>query len=57
MSTIIIFLKTIFNFKVRFFAEIESYIKRLITWTKDSKDAIDALIVDLKNAIKLIALK
>jgi hypothetical protein len=47
----------IFNLKVKFFTEMESYIKRLMTWTKDFKDAINALVADLKNAIKLIALK
>jgi hypothetical protein len=48
---------TISNPEVRFFAEMESYIKRLVTWTKDSKDAIDALVADLKNAVELVASK
>jgi len=36
---------------------MEAYIKRLVTWTKDSKDAIDILVADLKNAVELVASK
>ncbi|KAH9204868.1 hypothetical protein DL95DRAFT_494172 [Leptodontidium sp. 2 PMI_412] len=43
--------------KMRFFAEMEAYIKRLVAWTKESKDAIDGLVADLKKAVELVASK
>lgn len=43
--------------KMRFFAEMEAYIKRLVAWTKESKDGIDSLVADLKKAVELVASK
>jgi hypothetical protein len=39
------------NDRYRFFAEIESYIQRLVEWTKESKQATDGLVAELKEAI------
>ena len=36
---------------------METYIKNLVAWTKESKDAIDSLVADLKKAVELIILK
>ena len=36
---------------------MEAYIKRLVTWTKESKDGIDSLVADLKKAVELAASK
>jgi hypothetical protein len=45
------------NPKDRFFADIEAYIKKLVAWTIESKNAIDSLVADLKKAVELIILK
>ncbi len=45
------------NPKNRFFADIEAYIKNLVAQTKESKDAIDSLVADLKKAVKLVTSK
>jgi hypothetical protein len=39
------------NGRYRFFAEIESYIQRLVEWTKESKQATDSLVAELKEAV------
>lgn len=36
---------------------MEDYIKKLVAWTKESKDAVDSLVADLKKAVELVALK
>jgi hypothetical protein len=41
----------------RFFADMEAYIKKLVAWTKESKDAVDSLVADLKKAVELVASK
>ena len=45
------------NTEDRFFADIEAYIKNLVTWTKESKDAVDGLVTDLKRTVELVASK
>jgi hypothetical protein len=37
--------------RYRLFAEIELYINKLVEWTKDSKQATDALVAELKEAV------
>jgi hypothetical protein len=36
---------------------METYIKNLVAWIKESKDAINSLVADLKKAVKLVILK
>jgi hypothetical protein len=36
---------------------MEAYIIRLVVWTKESKDAVDGLVAELKAAIKIIISK
>ncbi|KAH8650318.1 hypothetical protein BGZ60DRAFT_195330 [Tricladium varicosporioides] len=43
--------------KMRFFAEMEAYIIRLVAWTKDSKDAVDGLVAELKVAVEVVTSK
>jgi hypothetical protein len=40
-----------------FFADMETYIKNLVAWTKESKDAVDSLVADLKKAVELVTSK
>jgi hypothetical protein len=39
------------NSGYRFFVEAESYIMRYVEWTKDSREAIDNLVAELKEAV------
>lgn len=39
------------NGRYRFYAEVELYITRLVEWTKNSKEATDSLVAELKKAI------
>ena len=41
----------------RFFAHMEAYIKNLVAWTKESKDAVDSLVADLKKTVELVTSK
>jgi hypothetical protein len=41
----------------RFFADMEAYIKKLVAWTMESKNAVDSLVADLKKAVELVTLK
>jgi hypothetical protein len=41
----------------RFFADMEAYIKKLVAWTKESKDAVDSLVADLKKTVELVTSK
>lgn len=43
-----------FNTEDRFFANMEAYIKRLVAWTKESKDAVDILVAELKAAVEVV---
>jgi hypothetical protein len=45
------------NLENSFFADIETYIKNLVVWTKEFKDAVNSLVADLKKAVELITLK
>jgi hypothetical protein len=36
---------------------METYIKSLVAWTKESKNAIDSLVGDLKKTVRLAASK
>jgi hypothetical protein len=41
----------------RFFANMEAYIIRLVAWTKESKDAVDGLVAELKAAVEVVTSK
>ncbi|KAG4423557.1 hypothetical protein IFR04_003239 [Cadophora malorum] len=43
--------------KMRFFAKMEAYIISLVAWTKESKDAIDGLVAELKAAVEVVTSK
>ncbi|KAH8650384.1 hypothetical protein BGZ60DRAFT_534464 [Tricladium varicosporioides] len=43
--------------KMRFFATMEAYIIKLVAWTKESKDAIDGLVAELKIAVEVVTSK
>jgi hypothetical protein len=43
-----------FNTNDRFFANIKAYIKSLVAWTKESKDAVDDLVAELKAAVEVV---
>jgi hypothetical protein len=36
---------------------MEAYIIRLVAWTKESKDAINGLVAELKTAVKVVTSK
>ncbi|KAH8799651.1 hypothetical protein F5884DRAFT_810774 [Xylogone sp. PMI_703] len=42
--------------KTRFFEEVEAYNEKLVTWSKDSKNAIDGLVAKLKEEVELTRL-
>ena len=45
------------NYRNRFFKEVKAYNKKLIAWSKDSRKAIDSLVAELKEEVKLAKLR
>jgi hypothetical protein len=45
------------NYRNRFFKEVKAYNEKLVAWSRDSRKAIDGLVVKLKEEVELAKLR